>query len=106
MGAAMACLVLLPSFRTPETNTRAAALYSPTETLKKEAFQILETKCNVCHRKQNPFLVFNEKNMVKRAPKIYKVVFVEQRMPLGNALKLTNEEYTILENWLLTHQIF
>ena len=74
--------------------------------LKKAAFGILDEKCNVCHRKKNPFMVFNSKNMSKRAPKIYKMVFVERKMPKGNEVRLTNEEYIKLEKWLFTQNIF
>ena len=74
------------------------------DVLKKDAFEILDIKCNVCHRKQNPFMVFNLKNMEKRAPKIYKLVFMERRMPKGNEIRLTNEEYS-LKKWLLTQKI-
>ncbi|MEO9484107.1 MAG: hypothetical protein ABJG47_11695 [Ekhidna sp.] len=77
-----------------------------TDLLKKEAFKILDTKCNVCHRKKNPLMIFKEKNMVKRAPKIYKMVFIERKMPKGNEIKLTGEEYSKLEKWLFTQQIF
>lgn len=72
------------------------------EELKTEAFKILENKCNVCHRKQNPFMVFSLKNMEKRAEKIYKQVFEKRRMPKGNEIKLTTEEYSHLDNWLQT----
>lgn len=78
----------------------------PDEKLKKAAFEILKTKCNVCHKKQNPFMVFNEKNMVRRAPKIYRMVVVERKMPKGNDIRLTNEEFVLLEKWLLTQNIF
>lgn len=67
---------------------------------------MLDTKCNVCHRKQNPFMVFKEKNMEKRAPKIYQQVFIERRMPKGNETRLTPVEFTTLEKWLSTEQIF
>ncbi len=76
------------------------------DSLKKAAFNILDTQCNGCHRKQNPFMIFKEKNMEKRAPKIYQMVFVERRMPKGNEIKLTNEEYATLEKWLFTQEIF
>ncbi|HCX20711.1 MAG: hypothetical protein CMB80_07690 [Flammeovirgaceae bacterium] len=72
------------------------------ETLKTQAYNILRHKCNGCHKKQNPFMVFSEKNMSKRSEKIYEQVFVKQRMPKGNEVKLTNEEYSLLKNWLLT----
>ena len=74
--------------------------------LKSKAFQILKKKCNTCHRKQNPFMVFNEKNMVRRATKIYRMVFIERKMPKGNLIKLTGEEYRTLEKWLLTQKLF
>jgi uncharacterized membrane protein len=68
--------------------------------LKTTAFSILENKCNVCHRKQNPFMVFNLKNMDKRAEKINKNVFELQRMPKGDEIKLTLEERETLKNWI------
>lgn len=70
--------------------------------LKEQAFEVLETKCNVCHRRQNPFMVFKLKNMDKRVPRIYRAVFVQKRMPKGNDIRLTAEEYAALEQWLKT----
>ena len=80
-------------------------ILNPGDDLKKEALKILKAKCNVCHRKQNPFMLFNRRNMVRRAPKIYKMVFVDRRMPKGNQIRLTKEEYENLEKWLLTQNI-
>ena len=74
--------------------------------LKLAALEILKAKCNVCHKKQNPFKIFSKKNMDKHAPKIYKQVFVYQRMPKGNEVKLTEEEYQTLKNWLKSKNIF
>lgn len=73
--------------------------------LKNEAFKILDSKCNVCHRKQNPLMIFKEKNMERRAAKIYSMVFVKNRMPMGNEIQLTAEEYETLEKWLLTQKL-
>lgn len=70
---------------------------------KTAAFKILENKCNVCHKKRNPFMIFKLKNMDKRAKKIYKQVFVKKRMPKGDEIKLTVEEYKVLEEWLKTN---
>ena len=78
----------------------------PVEDIKQKAFQILETKCNVCHRKKNPFMVFSLKNMEKRAPKIHKQVFIKRRMPKGNEIKLTNTEFATLKTWLETQNIY
>ena len=75
------------------------------ETLKTQALKILDMKCNVCHKKQNPFMVFKEKNMSKRAKKIYQMVFVERRMPKGNEIQLTDDEYDKLKEWLSTEEI-
>jgi len=70
--------------------------------LKAEAFAILDTKCNTCHRKQNPFRVFTLKNMDRNAKRIFKQVFVYRRMPKGNAPRLTDLEYQTLKLWLNT----
>ena len=74
------------------------------DTLKQAALEVLQTKCNFCHRKQNPFKVFSDKNMTKHASKIHKQVFVKQRMPKGDT-KLTDSEYETLKNWLSTQNI-
>ncbi len=70
------------------------------ETLKQEAFEILQIKCNSCHRSQNPFMVFSLKNMERRAPKIHKQVFITKRMPKGDRVKLSTKEYTLLKEWI------
>ncbi len=77
-----------------------AEVFSDSNPLKTQAFNILENKCNVCHRKQNPFMIFSEKNMDKRAKKINKMVFVYKRMPKGDYIKLTTEEQTVLKDWI------
>jgi len=51
-------------------------------------------------------MVFSLKNIEKRAPKIYKQVFVERRMPKGDDNRLNNEEYNKLEKWLSTQKIY
>ena len=93
---------------TPQVNISidAVAKWHYNNQLKADAFEVLDTKCNVCHRKRNPFMVFSPKNMEKRAPKIYKQVFVEKRMPKGDDIKLTSEEYDKLEKWLFTQKIY
>ena len=65
-----------------------------------QVLSILDTKCNVCHRRQNPFMVFKTNNIEKRAPRIYQAVFVSKRMPKGNEVRLTEQEYATLEQWL------
>ena len=65
-----------------------------------KAFQILNKKCNVCHRKQNKRRIFTEENMHTWANDIYKQVFIKKRMPKGKKIKLSSEEYQELLNWI------
>lgn len=74
--------------------------------LKSEALKVLITKCNVCHETKNPRRVFTSNNISELAPKIYKQVFIKERMPKGNEIRLTDEEYDTLKRWLLTLNIY
>jgi|TARA_E500000318_G_C3389504_1_gene145389 uncharacterized membrane protein len=67
---------------------------------KPEAFQILNNKCNVCHRKRNKRRVFTTVNMNTWADDIYTQVFVKKRMPKGKKIKLTSKEYQDLLTWI------
>ena len=106
LGILTAGFILLTAFHQSSEIIQEdhSLLLDSDDVLKKEAFEILDTKCNVCHKKQNPFMVFNLKNMEKRAPRIYKMVFIERRMPKGNEIRLTNEEYSTFKKWLLTQK--
>ena len=106
LGLLTVGFVILSSFRSASGDPNHAELLPTNDKLKKDALEILDTKCNVCHRKKNPFMVFNQKNMSKRAKKIYKMVFIERKMPKGNEVRLTNDEYIKLEKWLFTQNIF
>lgn len=106
LGVITAGLIVISAFNTQtDIHESHGELPYKDEKPKKEAFKILDTKCNVCHRKQNPFMVFNEKNISRRAKKIYQMVFVERRMPKGNEIQLTNEEFIKLKKWLFTENI-
>lgn len=106
LGVITAALIVISAFNTQtDIHENHGELPYKDEKLKKEAFKILDTKCNVCHRKQNPFMVFNEKNISRRAKKIYQMVFVERRMLKGNEIQLTNEEFIKLKKWLFTENI-
>ena len=52
-----------------------------------KAFDILENKCNVCHRKRNKKRIFTRGNMNIWSNDIYKQVFVKKRMPKGNGIR-------------------
>jgi uncharacterized membrane protein len=67
---------------------------------REKAFQILENKCNVCHRKRNKRRVFTTENMDAWANDIYKQVFVKRRMPKGKKIKLTSMEHQDLLTWI------
>lgn len=67
---------------------------------KKEAFQVLTTKCNICHIKQNRRRVFTMENMNSMANDVYKQVFIKKRMPKGKKIKLSDKEYQQLLSWI------
>ena len=97
-------IVAIAAWRQPIPTSSNTTKSVQVDTLKQAALSVLQTKCNVCHRKQNPFKVFSVKNMEKHAPKIHKQVFVKQRMPKGD-IKLTAMEYSTLKEWLSTQTI-
>jgi uncharacterized membrane protein len=70
--------------------------------VKDDALKVLNEKCNVCHRRQNPRKVFTDTNMDELAPAIYKQVFIKKRMPRGNTIKLTEADEKALKDWLKT----
>jgi uncharacterized membrane protein len=68
--------------------------------IKQNAFTVLNSKCNTCHAKQNPRMVFTEVNMNKHARKINWQVFILKRMPKGDAVKLSDADRETLRKWL------
>lgn len=77
-----------------------ATIAATPEDDKGKALLVLQTKCNICHVRNNPFRIFKERNMERNAKDIYKQVFVKGRMPLGNDVKLTDGERETLKKWL------
>jgi len=75
-------------------------------TVKDHALKVLDEKCNICHRRQNPRKVFTEANMDDLAPAIYKQVFVKKRMPRGNTIKLTADDEKALLEWIRSLGLF
>lgn len=94
----LACFLVLTAFERPTVNSPGGV--DPDNPSNERILSILDTKCNVCHRRQNPFMVFKPNNIEKRAPRIYRAVFEQRRMPKGNDIRLTEEEYATLEQWL------
>lgn len=72
----------------------------PADDTKKAALTVLQQKCNVCHRTDNPGKVFTIDNMEHLAPKIYKQVFIKRRMPKGRQIQLSEGEAEVLRRWL------
>lgn len=85
--------------------TPLQALELNKQNLKLQAFYILDSKCNVCHRKKNRFRVFSLKNMDRQASKIHQQVFIKKRMPKGDEIKLSEAEYQTLKDWLTSKNI-
>ena len=97
------CVFLLFSFKNQsEKAFHTATVQVEATDLKRDALKILQTKCNICHTKKNPGKVFTLNNMSALAPIIQKQVFVKKRMPKGNKIHLTQQEYIILKKWLRT----
>jgi uncharacterized membrane protein len=86
-------------------NVQSETLYivtTPQETPKIKAFNVLITKCNVCHASKKKQDVFTLENMDSLAVEINKQVFIKAKMPKGKKNKLSNEESQAMQNWLNT----
>ena len=103
VGIIIAAFISLSDFNSKSENNNPKS--TSNISLKEQAFRILETKCNSCHKKQNPLMIFSKRNMEKRVSKITKEVFVTQKMRKGDAIKLTKNEYAILQEWISTQSI-
>lgn len=104
LGIVQAILVLYVTFTSSTEAKQSTRIDSvkidSSETLKVGALKVLQSKCNVCHKKQNPFMVFKAKNMEKRASKINNMVFITGKMPKGDQYTLTQKEYDTLNSWI------
>lgn len=87
--------MLLPHFNSNEQLTSFQE-----STPNEEVFEILELKCNACHKKKKSSPVFTLENMDREKLRINYQVFVKKRMPKGKKHLLTKEEETILNNWV------
>ena len=68
--------------------------------VKKEAFKILESKCNDCHRIEKKESIFSLENMDMYARKINRQVFIFKVMPKGDEVKLSDKEKASLKTWI------
>ena len=62
------------------------------KTCQEKAYQILESKCNLCHRKRNKRQIFTQENMNDWANDIYTQVFVKKRMPKDKEIRLDSQD--------------
>ncbi|WP_396638267.1 hypothetical protein [Maribacter sp. R77961] len=77
--------------------------YDPVEqeTIQKgKAFEVLQTKCNVCHATKKRVDIFTFENMDSLAYEINKQVFIKKKMPKGKKIKLTSTEKNDLTLWI------
>lgn len=102
LWATTSILIFLVEFSEPQNyraywNSNTVINENP---IKEKALTILQKKCNVCHKRKNPFMVFKLKNMDKRSKKIYNQVFLKKRMPKGDNITLTTRESQELLTWI------
>lgn len=70
--------------------------------IENKALRVLELKCNVCHVSDYPRNIFSIENINDFSKKIYKQVFIKEKMPKGDSIKLSDEEKGILLDWIKT----
>lgn len=83
-------------------NLNSSTIQENPPSKKEQAFQILQTKCNVCHEKKNKRRIFTLDNMNKNRKRIYRQVYKWKRMPKGDKIKLTPQESNQLKEWILS----
>lgn len=91
--------VLICTFTFSQVNTNQPSKVTQKDK-KSAAFQVLATKCNICHATKKRTDIFTLENMDTLAPDIWKQVFVKKKMPKGRKVKLTENESKALRIWL------
>jgi hypothetical protein len=74
-------------------------------TLKQQAFQLMEIKCNVCHLEKSASNVYMLENMELFAKDTFKQVSVNKRMPKGKEVVFLDLDKKILMDWLKTTDV-
>ena len=70
------------------------------DSFKKNAFKVLDEKCNVCHVSRKRVQNFTLQNMDSLASQINTQVFIKEKMPKGNKVVLSKSEMETLKLWL------
>ena len=89
LGFILVTLLAISPAKSKSLGPRTKYFPSNHSIVKIKAFGVLETKCNICHIKQNRKKIFTLENMNGFAPKIEEQVFIKKRMPKGKKIKLT-----------------
>lgn len=76
-----------------------AQAQSPAAKMTDSTWEVLEVRCNECHREKKKEWVFNRKTVHYLASSINEQVFIKKKMPKGKP-KLTEEESQTLQDWL------
>jgi len=87
--------VLLMGLVTPKVHAQASTV----PTLADRAWEVIEVRCNECHRKDKKEWVFDRNTVHYLANSINEQVFIKKKMPKGKP-KLTEEESQTLRDWL------
>jgi len=68
--------------------------------IKANALEVLQVKCNACHKVQHPSKYFELENMNGFAKKIQRQVFLWKRMPKGKEYTLLDFQKETLITWI------
>lgn len=72
------------------------------DSVRSNAFRVLEEKCNICHTTKRRVQNFTLKNMDSLVTEINSQVFIKEKMPKGKNNVLTEKEKNNLRTWINT----
>ena len=95
-------VIVISNFISTPSSKELQVIGNQTKTAKKEAYLVLNTKCNFCHSVKKNRTIFSLENMDGLAKAIEFQVFTKKKMPKGRKNKLSSLEETQLLNWIKT----
>ena len=93
-------LILFANWNTEINSSTYLEPISQKEELKKEAYLILNAKCNFCHTQKKNRVIFTLENMDSLSTSIELQVFINKKMPKGRKNKLTLVDEAKLKRWI------
>ncbi|WP_405416014.1 hypothetical protein [Maribacter sp. Asnod1-A12] len=93
-------VIVISNFIFIPSSKELQVIGNQTKTVKKEAYLVLNTKCNFCHSVKKNRTIFSLENMDGLAKAIEFQVFTKKKMPKGRKNKLSSLEETQLLNWI------